>query len=249
MSILQEAEWRFDQVQPEHEWAACVWEYGRRWHSTPGRCGRLFAKMATIGQLGNMDGFPAKPWLGLTLPAREKPAQRWRYAPGELEDYEPLVRNRPPGDIPFSVEDWKKWLRMEGVVVFDLGLPPRDVRPDWQSVFGAQRQPTRAELLARFGAWLDANPEWWEGHGDGRVVARIGGKESPRDGLRALSWAKLREAAGSDKAACAYLAEQFSGSSELKQWFAISLEPRAAPTRSLLKKNAEKWQKRICEPI
>lgn len=246
---LAELEWRFDRIQPAHEWAACIWEYGRRWHETPGRSGRLFARRATVDVLCRIDGFPSKPWLGLAKPVQGACAQRWRYAPGELEDYEPLVRNRPPGSIPFSSDEWRESLRREGVVVFDLGLPPRDARPSWQAeVFQEQRQPTRAELLARFAAWLDVNPEWWDGVGDRRTSARIGGKESPRDALRALAWTKIREAVGSDKAACVYVSDVFARSPKLKEWLAISLEPRAEAARSRLCAVARKWQLRICKP-
>lgn len=251
MNGPNEIEWRYDRVEPSHEWAACVWEYGRRWHHTPGRCGRLKARMATVGALCEMVEFPNTPWLGLPQGFREECSRRWRYAPGELEDCEPLVRAvaKVFGPTPTNAEEWRVYLRKEGVVVFDLGLPPRDARPKWQDgEIGVERQPTRAELLARFEAWLDANPSWWHGQGDGRVVSRIGGKESPHEGLRALAWAKIRETAVSDKAACDYLDKAFMRSSILKQWFAISLEPRATTVRSRLRRASTKWQKRVCEP-
>lgn len=255
MNSIADFEWRFDRVESEHEWACCVWEYGRCWHDAPGRSGRLSARMATVGALCEIDGFPATPWLGLARSVQEQCAQRWRYAPGELEDYEPLVRAKSEMLGAMTEAQWRDWLRKEGVVVFDLGLPPRDARPEWQDeVFGVQRQPSRAELLSRFAAWLDANPQWWHGEGDRRSIARTGGKAGPRDGLRGLALWRVRRALGSarklgsDKETCDFLTRIFAEDLELQSWFKLSLEPRAEPTRSRLIRSARGWLSRVASP-
>lgn len=205
--------------------------------------------MATISVLRVVPEFPKTAWLALAAGTRKMCIQQWHLRAGELEDFEPLVRNQRVIGDPLTAEEWRQSLRKEGVVVFDLGLPPRDARLRWVHQFGLQTQPTRAELLARFAAWLDANPEWWDGLGDGRKVTRTGGKEQPREGLRALAWAKVLAACGSDKAACAFLERVFSCDSGLKAWFSLSLEPRAATSRSRLgNATVQKWQRRICEP-
>lgn len=253
---LSESEWRYDRIPEAEVWPACIWEYGRRWERTATDEARRKFNKATIPHLKEMPPFPETPWLELDLETRFKCIKRWTSRPGDLENYDVVASGDIEAMVGRSPDEIKNFMHKRGLVIFDLGVPPRfdrgmrpgkSLRP-WQEAFGKPpRQPTYAERLAEYEAWLDAHPEQWDGRGDGRTVTKVAGKRSPRDGLRALAWTKIREASESDKAACEYLAEMFARDSSLKAWFAISLAPRSVADRSRLCATSRKWQRLVCE--
>lgn len=238
MSSLADEEWRFDRVNPEHYWACCVWEYCREkiLQTPPAKRAKMHrqGRIATLGAVCEIDEFPAVPWLNLSAGVRGKLALRWRYSPAAIECYKALgyVSENTP-------EEWRNALRRVGCVVFDLGAPPRGVRIHGRSRDSDSGElPTRAELLTRFEAWLDVNPEWWEGRGRRGVRRGAAGKREPKDGLRALMWTRLRRLNRSDGDVEGVLRAGGAG-----KWMGAIGAERARKLPSI----AEAWVKLVCE--
>lgn len=204
MNSLPDEEWRFDRVIADHLWAACIWEYCREYvRSLPkpglqrlrrigGMCGTDNA--ATLGAATMEKQFPEVPWLRLPVSDRNRLSRRWRYAPGDLEDYSEM-------DLICAVDprELRSAFHRVGRVVFDLGpapIAPKNVASDRVTSPGSR--PTRAELIGRFEAWVDAHPEWWDGRGRRGARRGAAGKRDPNDGLRALAWTRLRSRNSSD---------------------------------------------------
>lgn len=247
MNSLAEAEWRFDRVVPPHRWAACVWEYCREYvRSLPepalkrlrrngGRYGTDNA--ATLGAVTMEKQFPQVPWLSLPVSVRHRLSRRWRYAPGDLEDYS-MMDLICAGD-PQDPRELRSAFHRLGRVVFDLGPAPLDPKHVASGrVTSPGSRPTRAELIGRFEAWVDAHPEWWDGRGRRGARSGAAGKRKPKDGLRALAWTRLRRLNSSDGRV-----EEIVKAQGALSWLGILTAERTRKFPG----EAEKWTKLVCE--
>jgi hypothetical protein len=238
-----EDQYRFDRVKPGQEWAALIWESCREWVECPQnetKEARGTERTRTIGTLRRHEFFPDSPWLTLTTEQRTQLAESFCVAPGEIESYGALV------DSPSKTADeWRVFLRRQGCVVFDLGVPPRDGLAKWQPL--PKRYPTRAALLTKFEAWLDQNPTWWERQGDRRISELLTGKTKPIDGLRWLAWARISRAAtvSRQKTADGNAQDFVSESEDFSVWLRL---PATAAKRSEWKADFERLLELVCKP-
>jgi hypothetical protein len=238
-----QAEYRFDRVKSDQEWAALIWECGREWvkrleNNTKNALET--ERMRTMGMLRAQKGFPKTPWVMLRDPKRAQLAKMFRLAPGELENYDVLVEAQSR-----TADEWRASLRRLGCVVFDLGVPPRDGLAKWQPV--PKRYPTRAALLAKFEAWLDQNPNWWKGKGDRRRGEQLTGNLKPKDALRWLAWLRIsRSARSSHQRTADGNAQNFVLRNDVfSEWLKL---PTSPAKRSKRKADFEVLLKLVCKP-
>ncbi len=244
---IADGEWRFDRINPDEHWAACMWEYCREYFHTLTESEISLARkrgqhtrhdrLKTLGLAIACDEFPHTPWMDLTDCMRAELMTHWIRPPGDIEDYRLLEY----ADGKSSAER-RALLRNQGKVVFDLGAPPRDAITPQRAMDPATiKLPTRANLLQKFEAWLDSNPEWWDGRGKRGTRQGTAGKRSPREGLRVLAYSRLRRKFdGNDAAVSDFLKRN---ASELA-WWQVHLSSERARK---LPAEAARWQKMVCQ--
>lgn len=209
--MIAGSEYRFDRVPPGDLWACLVWESARELVLHYGfHCAYLRHRgNMWTGYVSNLIGFPGLPWLSLQPWQRQKLAQRYRDRSEDEEDGCDALAMLSEFDRRRSAAEWRTELAGVGCAILD---------------FGQKGRHTKAQLEGRFRAWLNANPDWYSGDGDGRVVDRAIGKRSPDDILRRIAWVRLLGEAGREgrrKVATEVAVEMVNSVPEFRLWLGL----------------------------
>jgi hypothetical protein len=194
MKTPPETEFRFDLVLPGQRFACLVWE-SLRLALHEGATQDEITQRGNLSIALNLEAFPPPkdtPWLAISPPLQRQAADIWPEHEASLQTgYDSLALFAPFKGQPApagwqrpssrthvregSPDWWRAHFENIGCVVFDLGQ---------KGLF------QKSELVARFQAWVEENPDWVRSDGHHLQSA------NPRvylldDRLRRLAWHRL----------------------------------------------------------